>query len=58
MFYGHIDKNPYGDTKDKPSDPKLENKSDMVTRGQSMSGKGTGHDLYSAYAFMLAVKTA
>ena len=36
MFYGHIDKKPYGPEKDKDSNPVVS------PNGDSMEGKGTG----------------
>ena len=52
MFYGHIDKKPYGEGKDQESNPQVSPKRDF------MEGRGTGWDVYSPFAFMLAVKAA
>lgn len=51
MFYGHLDKQPYGEGwETNPTDP--------VIKGDFMFGRGSSDDGYSVFSCMLAIKAA
>jgi len=51
MFYGHLDKQPYGEGW-------LTGPTDPVIKGDFMFGRGSSDDGYSVFGALLAVKAA
>ena len=53
MFYGHLDKQPYGEAWEDGLSP-----TEPVIRDGRLYGRGSSDDGYAAFSFFLAVKAA